>query len=1455
MRQKLLLIVLTYIISISAVFGQAVFESRQSGEWNDPNTWNIISGSDVGGVPDGNDDIIIRDGDVVNLGGTGRICDLLVINFGGELVFNSNELTFTLAYSDAASVSAGQVTGGTPLLISRPNQSDGKWNTKGNFYNNDAPSLNGSGTKTTPEDVYINSFFDANFPDIFAGQIMISSEGSLVLDAAAEFQNFLLVEGGLSNIADVTLNGDFEIGGNGSIDVGANDMLIANGASITVRSGSDLSITAATIGGNTGTTLTNNDGLTLNGDLDVDNFTAGVGAKTITSGTIDVGVSLDLSATDNTFQFAQSAAISAPVTTTYFNVTITAADVVTIGDGTDINGKIEMIGPTTFVGTVSIAGDFDHFAGAATYTGSTIVFDGTTNQTAQSSVDDPIPFNNLTVSKTSGDMNFISGNVHVANTLDLDRGIVQMNGDTLIVGENATQTGTLDYFVGTVNGTIKKWFAVGNPALEVVPITSNSFENGVTISVDFSNITTGGTVSFGFTETAPGSAGLPIDVPATNGETIYNTFSEGYWTIVGGNGFDLSGSTYNVSVFAGDFTSFTVDATNRLLVKSTASTDWTTGGQADTGGPYADGSVVNASGITTLPAINISVGSAINCTAVDADAISGATAVCTNDAADIYTTTQVAGTGTSTFRWTVVGGLINLDGGGTATTVDTTLAAVDVTWGGTGQVGSVTVAEQAENCGFGAPSTLSVAIGSIPAEGITGRTEVAENSTGFTYSVDNPLPGYTYSWDVDQGTFNPPINTGTSVTVDWGSNGTGSISVTAEDTSNGCGPSGDVVETVTIYRIIDTDSDGSWADGPGPASRWETGNNPSGTESARINDLIDLDAPATIGNLVITSGGSLALGGQTLTVGGELVINGPVTGAGTIILNGANSRLSGSYLPTIGTGITIQFNSTYTVESGTALDINGNISLQNSATVTNNGSVTLSGDLTLTGSNTWTQGQGSTTENTNLFIGGTITTNGGTFNASALYNTVEYGGTGAQTVITPSSNYHSITLSGGGTKTFPLNIIIEGNLTLTAPATPDFTTNTTQILLQDTVSQTIDFSGMSVTTAGSTSDPLYGLLLNKSAGNVTLASNLDISNDLVLANGNIVTGANTLTLLNRASGAISAYGSGSYIDGILARLTDNTGTAGTQIYVFPVGKTRYKRVDLRTTDATGSTFQVEAFETSAKSFGETYNGAIVRVSDVSYWDISRTTGTDNAVVRLYWDDAAAEGITSAADLLVAHFNGASWDDLGGVSGANYVETNVAFGSFSPFSFASSLEAQNPLPVELLEFNGTYDKGEIELNWSTSSEVNNEIFSLFHSTDGKEFNLIHQVAGAGNSNELNNYSFTHTNYQEGFNYYQLQQRDFDGTTETFQIISVVAGELDKNDIVFYPNPVSPGQRITLGNSSLQNAIVTLINNAGVKVTDLYPENGSYKIPSELTSGIYYLLISVNDDTISTRFIVK
>lgn len=110
-----------------------------------------------------------------------------------------------------------------------------------------------------------------------------------------------------------------------------------------------------------------------------------------------------------------------------------------------------------------------------------------------------------------------------------------------------------------------------------------------------------------------------------------------------------------------------------------------------------------------------------------------------------------------------------------------------------------------------------------------------------------------------------------------------------------------------------------------------------------------------------------------------------------------------------------------------------------------------------------------------------------------------------------------------------------------------------------------------------------------------------------------------------------------------------------------------------------------------------------------------------------------------------------------------------------------------LPITLINFKANVIHNAIKITWSTSSETDNDYFTLFRSPNGFEYwELVGSISGAGNCNIISNYSYIDTNPSNGVNYYVLMQTDYNGTRVQFDPIAVQFVQIPDYSIWDYYN---------------------------------------------------------------------
>lgn len=137
------------------------------------------------------------------------------------------------------------------------------------------------------------------------------------------------------------------------------------------------------------------------------------------------------------------------------------------------------------------------------------------------------------------------------------------------------------------------------------------------------------------------------------------------------------------------------------------------------------------------------------------------------------------------------------------------------------------------------------------------------------------------------------------------------------------------------------------------------------------------------------------------------------------------------------------------------------------------------------------------------------------------------------------------------------------------------------------------------------------------------------------------------------------------------------------------------------------------------------------------------------------------------------------------SAAPYTVTVPGVTEFSVWTLTNNL---SPLPVSWLYFNAAMnDGGDVDLDWATASEINNDYFTVQKSRDGMDFENFITVAGMGNSTQVNAYRAVDTNPYNGISYYRLKQTDYDGNKSYSPLVRINNRSTNAPAPALFPNP--------------------------------------------------------------------
>jgi len=213
-----------------------------------------------------------------------------------------------------------------------------------------------------------------------------------------------------------------------------------------------------------------------------------------------------------------------------------------------------------------------------------------------------------------------------------------------------------------------------------------------------------------------------------------------------------------------------------------------------------------------------------------------------------------------------------------------------------------------------------------------------------------------------------------------------------------------------------------------------------------------------------------------------------------------------------------------------------------------------------------------------------------------------------------------------------------------------------------------------------------------------------------------------------------------------------------------------------------------------------------------------------------------------------------YEDINGIANWSYfLEANLG-AAVTPFQVTDT-----PLPVELKSFSASVDGKNVNLAWQTATEVNNYGFEVERLTVNGKWEKLGFVAGKGNTNAAQNYTFADNNVS-GKVSYRLKQIDIDGK---FEYSEVVAAEVIANEFVLeqnFPNPFNPSTVINYSLAKEAFVKLAVYNAIGQEVVTLVngvQPVGAHKVTfnaSSFNSGVYFYRIETADFTAMRKMLL-
>jgi hypothetical protein len=447
---------------------------------------------------------------------------------------------------------------------------------------------------------------------------------------------------------------------------------------------------------------------------------------------------------------------------------------------------------------------------------------------------------------------------------------------------------------------------------------------------------------------------------------------------------------------------------------------------------------------------------------------------------------------------------------------------------------------------------------------------------------------------------------------------------------------------------------------------------------------------------------------------------------------------------------------------------------------------------------------------------GTLTANG---NSTITFTGSQNPASLTGTLTGSNKPVHLVVNKTNPTDTVKMTVPVElaGNLTITQG---QFKTNAHSLKIAGNFSNsgtfhpstgTVEFNGtgnQSISQTGTGS--FYNLKNNNSSPTQTLTFNpaaTIVSNQLDLTSGQAVTaGGNVISVTNSSSNSVINYGTNGYVRGNLRRSVSGTGS-----YDYPVGDaTRYQLLNLGITSAlTGTSSVTGSFS------GSTPGGSSPTLTEAGkyyeyvcqngYWTLTPDAQPSGGSFNLIINPVGFVCQGPYQTLAKRANSGAAWT-FGGSTPVSFTQRN----GFTSFSEIAQVDAEEPLPLDLVSFYGVWRNQRTELTWTTVNERDHDHIVLERSFDGANFTELARFAASA----INGQTYQYSDREPGrVNYYRFKQVATNGSFAFSQVIRLSRnGETDALARLL-PNPASKSGRLQLEFTSQGSEQVTL------SITDL------------------------------------
>ncbi|HBF89140.1 MAG TPA: hypothetical protein DDX39_10900 [Bacteroidales bacterium] len=183
---------------------------------------------------------------------------------------------------------------------------------------------------------------------------------------------------------------------------------------------------------------------------------------------------------------------------------------------------------------------------------------------------------------------------------------------------------------------------------------------------------------------------------------------------------------------------------------------------------------------------------------------------------------------------------------------------------------------------------------------------------------------------------------------------------------------------------------------------------------------------------------------------------------------------------------------------------------------------------------------------------------------------------------------------------------------------------------------------------------------------------------------------------------------------------------------------------------------------------------------------------------------------------------------------------------------------NLLPVKLIDYTVVCTKTGSLIEWSTATETDNDFFTIEKSNDLINWKIVSTIAGAINSNNINEYYYNDSESNEVTTYYRIKQTDLDGNYIYFDMLSILCKLSNSSLKLIGVNASVEKLNLIISTEGLTdlNIIVSDMNGKIVSTEYISPIKGAnfVTLDTNLKNGLYIVKLIQNNASTSQKLLL-